>query len=996
MKKMAKIIALILVLMMIVPTLAMTLSSCSKKDGDGDKGNGNGNGGTSDDGGDDTDGDEITGTDKYTLNIKSVGGLPLEGVVANVYYYKNGELGDYYEDAFGYTDENGVAEIDLPKGSSYAVTLEMPSEGYQPLDYYPLTGATTNISVTSSVVVGEDLPNMPFKVGDIMYDFTVTDINGKKVSIADELKEKDVVILNFWYVDCSACQLEFPFMQTVYESEDYDYSDKVSIIALNPFDDDLSVKSYAGEMGFTFNVAQDTVGAFNAFGVSAYPTSVVIDRYGMISLIEVGALPSIRAFRILFDYFTADNYVQKKISSLEEITPREKPDVEMPSSDAISSALDGGLLAGATYFGDAEDEYSWPFVIDEKDGVACIKTSNKHYDESYAQLFVEVYLEAGEAIAFDYFASTERGADYLYVLVDKKDIFAISGVATSWQTCYAYVAEESGTYEIAFCYFKDGDSYEGDDTVWLKNLRKVEVEDIDSETFIYRFAATNPDAYNVYQSFPELFLNEEDGYYHVDSADGPILLADLMNTTRFSSDNSVYYMVLGKEYEGDVITYCSYASNSQIYGVCPVTEELMALLKTVASDNGATYANEWLEFCCYYDAYGTDKQLSDPIAGLAPFSAYEAIVGDAAGLDAPERDDYESDEEYEAAVNEYEIALNFPNVFEYDRVIMPRGLLCAFTPTVSGTYKISSYSQYDTNAWIFRGEDLLSRTEWLTYDNVYRPNEINPKDVNSYMMAYLEAGVTYYIDIAYYDVYQTGTIAFRLEYLGGEGYFRFSLASPGYFTYYESTGGSVNKIIAGGIDVELDEDGYYREVRTDGRVGSLLYADFTELTTIFDKVIYADDSALPADEKIVDMIEAGAFNFSITENDQFILNYLNAVNGDKDACRDKLRQYWGEDYDEYADLYQLEDVLAGIYHGDGEDYTDEILAIATTKLIKVGTVIGEETIEAGDSRIGCVIVDEELANILQLLMDKYTFEGVENSWTKICYYSQYFCAATPK
>lgn len=976
MKKMAKVIALILVLMMLVPTLAMTLTSCSNKDGDGDKGSGNGgtSDGGGDTGGDDTDGDEITGTDKYTLNIKSVGGLPLEGVIANVYTYENGVLGEYYEDAFGITGEDGstIDPIELPKGKSYAVTLEMPSEGYQPLDYYPLTGATTNISVASSVVVGEDLPNMPFRVGDIMYDFTVTDINGKKVSIADELKEKDVVILNFWYVDCSACQLEFPFMQTVYESEDYDYSDKVSIIALNPFDDDLSVRSYANEMGFTFNVAQDTVGAFNAFGVSAYPTSVVIDRYGMISLIEVGALPSIRAFRVLFDYFTADDYVQKKISSLDEITPREKPSVEMPSSDAISSVFDGGLLGNLTYSNDAEDEYSWPFVIDEKNGEACLKTSNKHQDESYAQLFVEVYLEAGEAIAFDYFASTERGADYLYVLVDRKDIFAISGVATAWQTCFAYVAEESGTYEIAFCYIKDGDSYEGEDTVWLKNLRKVDVEDIESETFIYRFAATNPDEYNIYQSFPELFLNEEDGYYHVDSVDGPILLADLMNTTRFSSDNSVYYMVLGKEYEADVISYCSYASNSQIYGVCPVNEELMALLKTVASDNGATYANEWLELCCYYDAYGTDKQLSDPIAGLAPFSAYEAIVSE------------EGDE------------IDFPNVVEYDRVIMPRGLLFAFTPTVSGTYKVSSYSQYDTNAWIFRAEDLESRTEWLTYDNVYRPNEIDPKDVNSYMIAYFEAGVTYYIDIAYYDVYQTGTIAFRLEYLGGEGYFRFTLASPGYFTYYESTGGSMNKIVAGGIDVELDEDGYYREVRTDGRVGSLLYADFTELTPIFDKAIYVDDSALPTDKKVVDMIEAGAFNFALTENDLFILNYLKLANGDKEACRELLREYWGEDYEEYAELYELEDVLAENYHGTGEDYTDEILAIATTKLIKVGTVIGEETVEEGDSRIGCVIVDEELANILQLLMDKYTFEGVDNSWTKICYYSQYFCAATPK
>ena len=35
---------------------------------------------------------------------------------------------------------------------------------------------------------------------------------------------------------------------------------------------------------------------------------------------------------------------------------------------------------------------------------------------------------------------------------------------------------------------------------------------------------------------------------------------------------------------------------------------------------------------------------------------------------------------------------------------------------------------------------------------------------------------------------------------------------------------------------------------------------------------------------------------------------------------------------------------------------------------------------------GCVAVNEELAEILQLLMDKFTFNGVQDSWVKLCYY----------
>jgi hypothetical protein len=36
--------------------------------------------------------------------------------------------------------------------------------------------------------------------------------------------------------------------------------------------------------------------------------------------------------------------------------------------------------------------------------------------------------------------------------------------------------------------------------------------------------------------------------------------------------------------------------------------------------------------------------------------------------------------------------------------------------------------------------------------------------------------------------------------------------------------------------------------------------------------------------------------------------------------------------------------------------------------------------------VGCVPVDQELAELLQQLMDKYSFKGVRNSWTKLCYY----------
>ena len=39
-----------------------------------------------------------------------------------------------------------------------------------------------------------------------------------------------------------------------------------------------------------------------------------------------------------------------------------------------------------------------------------------------------------------------------------------------------------------------------------------------------------------------------------------------------------------------------------------------------------------------------------------------------------------------------------------------------------------------------------------------------------------------------------------------------------------------------------------------------------------------------------------------------------------------------------------------------------------------------------EEKQGCVVVTQRLAEILQMVMDKYTFSNVDHSWTKLCYY----------
>ena len=941
MKKMQKALALVLALLMLALPI---LTSCDSTQKSGDSTDAAteaptqaptqapSTGGSTDN---PSDPSKVT----YTVEIETVGGMKLSGV--NVYVYSDKTLDDL--DGFAATDENGVATFSLPRRDTYHFTLTGVPNGYELQESYAMTGSTTKVSLVSRVITTTN-KNVSYKLGDVMYDFSVTTMGGQTLKLSELLKEKKAVALNFWYVGCSWCRTEFPYMVSAYEQ----YKEDLEIIAINPLtsDTDMSIQLFMQELGLTFPVSRDPMGLTSSFDVDGYPTTVIIDRYGVVCMIERGAITSEKPFIYIFDHFTKADYQQKLISSPDDVIPEQKPTGEMPSSDAIGAAVNKGNIT-VTYRPEtdpASAEFSWPFLIGQKDGVTCIYPSNKEVDNSFSIIYADVVMKKDDVLAFDYFASCENsdaGADILYVLVDGKDIYQISGKSSEWKSCFAFVAPEDGTYELALCYLKDESVTEGDDTVYIKDLRVVSIADINTATYIPRFCATNMSADGMgYKNYVEIVYNENDGYYHVGTKDGPLLLADLMKSTLFSND-SIYAMgyngklvLNGVDYYEQLLPYFTVASNAEINGVCTVDQKLMELLQIVAKAVGLESGNDkqWLQICYYYDAYGTGgAQLADPVRGLSNESAFIATEGK-----------------------------DQPNSVTYNRVIMPRGLKYKFVPTKSGAYRITSDSAYQVDGWIF----LEDGSQMYVYEGGERLyNDL----VNVSMVVYLEAGQSYYINIAYYDVYQVGTFTFTVEYIAPE-YNHFTIASPGYFTYYENENiTDANDIVAGGIQVMLGDDGYYYEKRADGSKGSLIYADFSGLTNIFSK-------------SIVDMIAVGGFNFTMNETDHEMVAMIEKYG--KDNIIETLKTLWGDTYEENMAIYKVEDVLAGKYHGKkgAKDMTEEISKYLD-KMIPASAETPELT--------GCVAVDETLMSILWQLMDKYTFEGVENSWLKVCYYYQY-------
>lgn len=944
MKKLRKSLALILALLMLLASFAACNPSTQPDETTGET--------TQPNTPDETKPGSSEAKAEYTITVKSAGGLALAGV--NVYIYTDDSL----EDLVNYTttDAAGVAKITLKKSDKYVAVLSGMPEGYMTEACYPLSGTATEVTLTSAVIDNTDHSGKSYQLGDVMRDFSVVDTDGNTQKLSELLKTKKVVLINFWYTTCSWCVKEFPYMDAVYQQ----YKDDVEIVALNHStlsgDSEEGIKNFknnfytdyvgeGAEGGLSFPMAKDYTNMGPAFNIQGYPTSVLVDRYGVICMIEAGGIVSDAPFVAMFEHFTAENYEQKLFHSLDELMPAEKPNVSMPSSDEIAGVFNQGEIT-VTYRPETEDENAemyWPFIIKEKDGEKVIVPANSGKDGSFSIMYADVTMKAGEALAFDYWSSCEQGADILYMLVDAKDIYQISGESDKWNTCFTYVAQKDGTYEVAFCYSKDSSDTVGDDTVYLKNLRVVKESEINIPTYIPRYAATDRAADGFgYETYITPVYNEEDGYYHVGDKNGPLLLVDLMKATQFS--NLPIYThayngqieIDGVNYYDAIVQYCNYASNSAIYGLCSVNAELKGLLEKVAQAIGleSDNPNQWLQMCSYYDAYGTNGvHLDDPIRGLAAYSAYTATEGD-------------------------------DNHVYYDRVIMPRGLLYKFVPERSGAYRITSHSDWQVDGWIFNAD----RTEYYVHEGGER---MYYDPVNLSMVVYFEAGKDYYIDIAFYDVYQVGGFTFSVEFLGAS-YDHFTVCAPGYFTFpdgeiVDDGMSDLAEILSGGIKIAMGDDGYYHELRADGSLGSVIYADFIGLTAVFS-------------HSVEEMIGRGAFNFAVTESDQEILNYM-ALYGD--GTREKLKEIWGEEFEELAEIYKLDEVLAGKTHGRGPDLTADITAYLDKKL---------PASEDHPELEGCVPVDARLAELLQTLMDKYTFAGVDYSWAKLCYYYQHLGA----
>ncbi|MDO4865268.1 MAG: redoxin domain-containing protein [Clostridia bacterium] len=305
-------------------------------------------------------------------------------------------------------------------------------------------------------------------LGRPMDDFTARTIDGGEFTLSEALETHDLVVVNLWATWCTYCVLEFPYLQEAYEQ----YSDRVAVIALStePTDDDEKLKAFAEEHGLTFPIGSDSgVGLARRYVTSGIPTTVVVDRFGNVAIVEIGAQSSTEAFTQMFEFFLSDSYTETT-----PLTgfPTLRPGDGGASAEALSAAVntEGSDIA----FRNPEDARFWLMQPVEIDGRRALVSTNAGADSTVAEVLATVEAQEGDALVFEVRTSAEAIFDGMFVSVDGEVKKRFPGTRdwTPWA-----VPLSAGTHEIALGYEKDDYTRDGEDAAWISGVRLARGED---------------------------------------------------------------------------------------------------------------------------------------------------------------------------------------------------------------------------------------------------------------------------------------------------------------------------------------------------------------------------------------------------------------------------------------------------------------------------------------------------------------------------------------
>ena len=153
----------------------------------------------------------------------------------------------------------------------------------------PAAPVSDSAAALHEVPPGEKLTLRFFKNPQTAAPVAMRDLEGKAIS-TESLRGK-VVLVNFWATWCPPCRAEIPDLVALQAK----YGDKLQIIGVSQDEGSVDVvKAFATQHQMNYPIVMMTPELDTAFpGISALPTSFVIDRDGRVVQRHVGMLNAI-------------------------------------------------------------------------------------------------------------------------------------------------------------------------------------------------------------------------------------------------------------------------------------------------------------------------------------------------------------------------------------------------------------------------------------------------------------------------------------------------------------------------------------------------------------------------------------------------------------------------------------------------------------------------------------------------------------------------------
>jgi len=134
------------------------------------------------------------------------------------------------------------------------------------------------------------VPVQPAPADNLAPDFQLQSLDGQTVSLSS-LRGRPVM-LNFWATWCGPCRAEMPYIQGVFEDEEWTQQGLV-ILAINVGEASSEAKEFMEDNGLSFHVLLDTdTSVAEDYNIRGIPATFFIDKNGIIKDKKVGSFSS--------------------------------------------------------------------------------------------------------------------------------------------------------------------------------------------------------------------------------------------------------------------------------------------------------------------------------------------------------------------------------------------------------------------------------------------------------------------------------------------------------------------------------------------------------------------------------------------------------------------------------------------------------------------------------------------------------------------------------